>query len=136
MTVYIQIIQDTAEIYDDVKIVLNSLAWLEPQRPKAVENWPYTASCPVWLGENSPAGVFCAVMDKLCSPTHGRGFSATNFGNSRCCWYEYITKCIQPTVITEVTNFRKVHYSSKAMLSPWLDLISPISKLFLHKHVF
>ncbi len=44
--------------------------------------------------------------------------------------------CILPTVIIEVTNFRKVHYSSIPMPSPWLDPMSPISELFLHKHVF
>ncbi len=91
-------------------------------------------SLPAWPEESSPASVFCAVMDKLCS----RGYSASN-SNTRCRWYEYITKCILPTVITEVTNFRKVHYSSIPMPSPWLDPISPISpisKLILHKHVF
>ncbi len=36
------------------------------KRPKAVEHWSNTASCPAELEESGRAGVICTVMDVPC----------------------------------------------------------------------
>jgi hypothetical protein len=39
------------------------LTTLKPQRPKAIENWTWSASCPAELGGGGGGDVICTVID-------------------------------------------------------------------------
>ncbi len=39
------------------------LTTLKPQRPKAIENWSWSASCPTELGGGGWGDVICTVID-------------------------------------------------------------------------
>ncbi len=121
-------------------VSIGSAVYLFPKRPKAVENWPTTASCPAIRAEIGLASLICnAVMDVRLSAMTDRTDSPGIRAHSCYSFWQFqqllVVYCIaertQRTVITKITHFRPGHNSSSPTLLPLVQAIQTLGKHLL-----